>query len=264
MSYDNDFNSAVSAVLNSNETYYKMIVEWHAIHDGLAVEPEIKSLIEGQCKPGFHILEAGSGPGCITNWFAARYPGVRFTGVDISHIGVQIARETAPCNAEYHVTDLKNLPFMDHSFDFIFSQSVLEHIVGWEEALAELHRVIVPGGGLLIRVGNGGVGHGSSRFQALLNYVLFRNRAVVQAPSFHLQPGEWSDHQTNFDVQEIPSDVLLRSLRRCGFSISHFTTGTQHWRHSENWKARCVSRLKFWPFIHLGDTTIVLAEKRSL
>lgn len=264
MSYDTSYNSHVKEVLNSNETYYRMMVEWHAIHDGLAVEPLVRTLIEEACWPGCRILEAGSGPGCITNWFAVRHPDTRFVGADISSIGVELARERAPHNAEYHVTDVKKLPFRDGSFDFIFSQSVLEHIVGWEDALIELHRVLVPGGRLLIRLENGGIKNVPSRFHALLNYVLFRNRTTVHAPSFHLQAGDWEQHESNFDVQEIPSDVLLRTLRRHGFSISRFTTGTQSWRGCGNWKAELVSHLQFWPFTHLGSTTIVLAQKKPL
>lgn len=262
MTYDIVYDSRIKEVLNSNETYYRMMVDWHAMHGGLAVEGEVKRLIEDGCRPGRRILEAGSGPGCITNWFAARYPDTQYVGVDISRIGVEIARENAPCNTEYHVSDLKKLPFMDGSFDFIFSQSVLEHVVGWEDALAELYRVLVPGGQLLIRIENGGIKNVPSRFRAFLNYVLVRNRAKVILPSFHLQAGDWEQHETNFDVQEIPSDVLLRTLRRYGFSISRFTTGTQSWRRCGNWKAELVSHLEFWPFNHLGPTTIVLAERK--
>lgn len=264
MPYETSYDAHVKEVLNSNETYYHMMVEWHASHDGLAVEPDVKRLIEDACRPGRQVLEAGSGPGCITNWFATRHPETRFVGVDISHIAVDLARAASPQNAEFHLADLKRLPFRDQSFDFIFSQSVLEHIVGWEDALGELYRVLQPGGRFLIRVENGGVKDTRSRAYALLNYLFLRNRVAVEQPSFRLDPGDWTQHETNFDVQEIPSDVLLSTLRRHGYTISWFTTGTKSWRGCGNWKAELVSYLQFWPFSHLGSTTIVLAEKHPL
>jgi ubiquinone/menaquinone biosynthesis C-methylase UbiE len=261
MSYDKNLDVKVAEVLNSNELYYQMLQQWHTLHEGLAVEPEVKRIIETQCQPGSYILEAGSGSGDITNWFANRYPDVRFAGLDISRIGVRMAYKRAPENTIFQVGDLKKIPFKDNTFSFAFSQSVIEHIVGWEIALKELHRVLVPNGNLLVRVSNAGACNPASLYQALFNYILLRNKSHNVTPSFQLQDGNWKDHGSNFDVQDIPSDVLLKVLRRSGFSISYFTTRTQTWRQSDNFKARLVSHLNFWPFNHLGYTTIVLAKK---
>jgi ubiquinone/menaquinone biosynthesis C-methylase UbiE len=261
MIYDETSNSKVAEVFNSNELYFQMVQRWHDLHGGLAVEPEVKRIIETQCQPGFCVLEAGSGSGNITNWFAARHSDVRFVGVDISRIGTRMACEKAPKNAKFLVADLKKLPFENNTINFAFSQSVLEHVVGWEDALAELYRVLLPEGDLLIRLGNAGTRNVSSPYQALLNYLLSRNRTHMKTPSFKLQDGNWSDHESNFDIQDISSDVLLGVLRRLDFSVSYFTTGTHSWRQSKNLKARLVSYLNFWPFNHLGFTTIVLAKK---
>jgi SAM-dependent methyltransferase len=38
------------------------------------------------------------------------------------------------------------LPFDDGDFDFLFSEQVLEHVRNWDETLAEIHRVLRPGG----------------------------------------------------------------------------------------------------------------------
>jgi ubiquinone/menaquinone biosynthesis C-methylase UbiE len=262
MQYDKSFDSKVAQVLNSNSLYFEMLQQWHDNHGGLAVEPDVKRLIEAECRPGSRILEAGSGSGSITNWFAARYPNVNFVGVDISQIGVSMACQKAPANAEFKVADLKKLPFREDSFEFCFSQSVIEHIVGWEDAIRELRRVLVPDGHLLIRVSNGDI-DSISRRRAVFKYLFLRNRVSPQVPSFELKNGNWQDHGCNFDVQEIPSDVLLKTLCKANFAISYFTTGIQHWRHSPVLKTRILSYLNFWPFNHLGSVTIVMARKRS-
>lgn len=261
MAYDKTLDSKVTEVFNSNELYFKMMQRWHDLHGGLAVESEVKEIIESQCQPGARILEAGSGSGSITNWFAIRNPDVWFVGVDISCIGVHIAYENAPENAEFQVADLKRLPYEDNIFNFAFSQSVLEHVVGWDIALTELYRVLLPNGRLLIRLGNAGVRNTSSLYKALLNYLLSRNKVFIESPSFKLQDDNWDDHHSNFDVQGIPSDILLDVLMKLGFSILYFSTGTYKWRQSKAIKPRLVSYLNFWPFNHLGYTTIVLVKK---
>jgi ubiquinone/menaquinone biosynthesis C-methylase UbiE len=260
MQYDKSFDSKMAQVLNTNSLYFEMLQQWHDNQGGLAVEPDVKELIEAECRPGARILEAGSGSGSITNWFATRHSSVNFVGVDISQIGVSMARQKAPSNAEFKVADLKRLPFDRDSFDFCFSQSVIEHIVGWEEAIRELRRVLVPGGQLLIRVSNGDI-DSIPRRRAVFRYLFLKNHVSAQVPSFELKDGNWKNHMSNFDVQEIPSDVLLKALRKAKFDISYFTTGIQQWRDSPVLKTRILSYLNFWPFNHLGSTTIVLARK---
>jgi ubiquinone/menaquinone biosynthesis C-methylase UbiE len=259
--YDRQRDHQVAAAFKTNATYYQMLRQWHERHDGLAVEPLVRRSIAMECAPGARILEAGCGTGDITNWFATQCHATRFFGVDISPLGAQMARESGPRNASYGVADLKALPYASGRFDFAFAESVLEHVVGWEGALMELHRVLKPGGRLLIRVGNGGV-MGVRLRMAVLRYLFHRNRVTAHTPTFDLTEGDWEGdweaHRTQFYVQEIPSDVLLSMLRCIGFSITFFTTWP---KTGQGIKARVLSNLLFWPFNHLGNTIVVIAEK---
>ena len=63
MTYDKTLDLKVAKVLNSNKLYYQMLQQWHDLRGGLAVEPDVKRLIETACRPGSRILEAGSGSG---------------------------------------------------------------------------------------------------------------------------------------------------------------------------------------------------------
>ncbi|HMP74731.1 MAG TPA: methyltransferase domain-containing protein [Kiritimatiellia bacterium] len=70
----------------------------------------------------------------------------------------------APYAREYIGVDLKTgpavqvtapaekLPFPDAHADVIFSNSVLEHVRGWREAITEMHRILKPGGLALVGV----------------------------------------------------------------------------------------------------------------
>jgi SAM-dependent methyltransferase len=56
----------------------------------------------------------------------------------------------AGSNIRLRPCDLTSIDFPDNTFDFISSISVVEHIVDYEKAVAEMHRVLKPKGRLLI------------------------------------------------------------------------------------------------------------------
>lgn len=249
---------------NSTSSYYQVMTDWHKMRDGVAIEEEMKTIIQGQCKYGARILEAGSGEGSISLWFAARNPNVNFIGVDISQIGISMAKARSLSNTEFYVADLKQIPEQDNSVDFIFSQSVIEHVVNWEVSVREMYRVLKKNGSLLIRVENGGI-RGKSLWVALRDYLFFRNHVVELNPSFKMDVGDIEAQQNNFDVQEIPSDVLVRVLKAYGVKIQFFSTRTHRYLIGSHGVQAFIlwalSHLNFWPFNHLGPTIIVLAQK---
>lgn len=50
--------------------------------------------------------------------------------------------------------DIRRLPFVDNVFDVLFAMSVLEHVSDTKKAIAELHRVLVEGGVLIVGAPN--------------------------------------------------------------------------------------------------------------
>jgi SAM-dependent methyltransferase len=69
----------------------------------------------------------------------------RVTGVDVSPKSIDAARARCP-NLEFHLVDGSSLPFPDASFDAIVSFQVVEHVDDTDRYLAEIRRVLVPGG----------------------------------------------------------------------------------------------------------------------
>ena len=83
---------------------------------------------------------------------AAR-PGRRVTGFDASPAMVDLARQRLGEDADLHVADLAApLPFADAEFDDVVASLVLHYLEDWSGALAELRRVLKPGGRLMVSV----------------------------------------------------------------------------------------------------------------
>lgn len=103
--------------------------------------------------PGQNLLDAGCGYAYHTVRLARS--GARVTAVDFSEVALSAARQTLERAGlsdavELRRADLTTLPFADSTFDSIVSWGVLMHIPSLEAALAELSRVLKPGGFLVL------------------------------------------------------------------------------------------------------------------
>jgi len=110
---------------------------------------ELVELVE--IAPRERVLEVGSGPGRLAVRLAELAPGVRVTGVDISAEMVEIAnalaaRSRVAGRVEFLVGDAASLPLSDASFDTVVSTFSLHHWASPADGLAEIYRVLRPGG----------------------------------------------------------------------------------------------------------------------
>ena len=71
-----------------------------------------------------------------------RMPNVRFVGLDLERCGPQVT----------HVGNAAAIPFRADVFDLVLCQHVLEHIEDDRRVMAELHRVLKPGGVAVVSV----------------------------------------------------------------------------------------------------------------
>lgn len=98
------------------------------------------------------ILDVGSGAGQIASHLL-RYadPGAKVTCTDLSQPMLRRARTRLNSSTpEFVAADLARLPFIDGSFDCVTCGYVLEHLPAPEPGLAEMARVLKPGGRLLL------------------------------------------------------------------------------------------------------------------
>lgn len=99
-----------------------------------------------------HVLDAATGRGDFIHTLKQHLKSyVRITGVDASEKSVDHAQKRFPENdVEIYRMDLDALAFDDASFDLVTLFNSLHHIAKPDKALAEMMRVLKPGGKLLI------------------------------------------------------------------------------------------------------------------
>jgi SAM-dependent methyltransferase len=94
------------------------------------------------------VLDAGCGEGRFSRMLAQR--GATITGIDFSHRMIELAREAEqrePLGIEYHQADMADLSlFRAGTFDVSIAYLSLIDVPRYEEALAAVSEVLVPGG----------------------------------------------------------------------------------------------------------------------
>ena len=100
---------------------------------------------------GRRILDAGCGSGPL--YAALRDLGATVTGIDSSAEMLRLARQRLGAGASLHLSDLRApLPFANDSFDDVVASLVLHYLEDWAAPLAELRRILTPGGRLIASV----------------------------------------------------------------------------------------------------------------
>ncbi len=105
-------------------------------------------VVQAAPRPGLRALDLASGTGDIALALAAR--GCRVTALDITHRMLQLARAKPGAAAIGCVTgDMMALPFPPASFDLVTTGYGIRNVPRIETAIAEIARVLRPGGRLL-------------------------------------------------------------------------------------------------------------------
>ena len=212
-----------------------LISGWSAHGLARRFELFLKLLKRTDLKPGGRILDLGSGPGTYTREITSRK--FQCIGADYSH-GVLLAAQRKGKKEPYVQADAYRLPFQSRSFDGVVCIGVLQSLERPAEALAEVARVLAPGGWIFL--------DGLNRFFWLR--WLRRIRSLGQSAQKRLN--EYSPYQ------------IRRMCEGLGFRRAEI-----YWLavpQQAQVFARCVrGRELAWASTLLGHSFLLLAAKRG-
>lgn len=117
------------------------------------LEPHIPEIVRFEDWAGHEVLEVGCGTATDGERFARA--GASYTGVDQSESALDLARrrfDFADLRGTFVSCSATALPFPAATFDLVYSHGVVHHIPDTERAIAEMHRVLRPGGTALVMV----------------------------------------------------------------------------------------------------------------
>lgn len=162
------------------------ITKWYHVfsHPFFLIRKGIKDRIEISAKNCTgRILDFGCGAKPYVQYFkhADEYIGLDIEQSGHAHLLEQI-------DVYY---DGKTIPFDKNHFDAVFSSEVFEHVFNIEEVLAEIHRVLKPGGRLLITC-----------------------------------PFAWPEHEVPYDFARYSSFGIKHIIEKAGFTVTEqYKTG---------------------------------------
>lgn len=153
-----------------------------------------------ELRAGERVLDLACGTGYIARTASEIIgPDGKAAGVDIAPNMIACARALSP-NIEWHIADARNLPFTAPEFDAVLCQMALMFIDGRDEAAAEMHRVLVPGGRAVIST--------PGRIQPVFEHL---GKAVAES----IDPNLGNFVGTVFSINE--PEMLIGPLRNAKF-----------------------------------------------
>jgi ubiquinone/menaquinone biosynthesis C-methylase UbiE len=165
-------------------------------------------------EPGVRILDAGCGRGEVL--LACARAGAAVAGIDYSEAAIEIARETLAevAGTEIVLGSVVALPWPDATFDRVLWADVVEHLDAGDarRALGEFHRVLRPGGVLLVHTS-------PNRVFRRLTWPLARPLLRAAGLSANVERVDaWLADALRYHVNEQTLHGLRRLVRRAGFA----------------------------------------------
>ncbi len=159
---------------------------------------------------GLKVLDGGCGSGPLMEALRGRDAVV--AGFDLSPAMVELARTRLGGDADVRVADLgAPLPYGDDTFDLVVSSLALHYVQDWASTLAELRRVLKPGGRLTISIIHPTV------------YAVVYPEADYFALTQYSEDYDYGDQTIWMTYWHRPLQVIINTIIEAGFSINKVT-----------------------------------------
>jgi ubiquinone/menaquinone biosynthesis C-methylase UbiE len=219
----------------------------------------------------FRFLDAGCGPGILLP-ILGRFP-IAYWGLDISEKMLELAqRQTQSCTrfrGHFLKGDVEHLPFEPESFEAAASFGVIEYLSDDNGLLAELSRVTVAGGYVLIAVTNR---HSYNLCLERIVLWLRRGRMTAQIVNFlknKLKRGEFKQRQ--FIIRRHSPTAFTRTLEQhgleiveaefWGFNLLPYPFNFICGRSLNRFANHLYEKVTFKPIRSLGEGFLVLCQR---
>jgi SAM-dependent methyltransferase len=145
------------------------------------------------------LLDLGCGAGLFLAWLERRRK-LQLHGLDLSIASVRVARDRTS-GVALVVGDAQELPYADGSFDRVVCNGAIHHLPDVHAALRELHRVVVPGGRIVL-------------YEPTATKFANRVRAIALREDRYESPADL-EHKHELDPELLPG-----LLAEVGFQVS--------------------------------------------
>ena len=208
---------SAQAVKTANREFYDAIADHYEQIDGRR-SPTLEAWLRGNLValrarvPGGCLLDIGAGSGLVTRCAEGLF--ARRVGIDLSP---RILVAHRACFDFGAAADVEHLPFRDASFDAVTCFAVLHHLYAFDGLIAEVRRVLKPGG---IFYSDHDMDRGfSQRFRIPLSvYRKFRNaRAKYHRASDAITPELYD--LTEWQEEGVDAVQLIGLLEQAGFKV---------------------------------------------
>jgi SAM-dependent methyltransferase len=178
------------------------------------LEPYIEEFAEFPATRSQRVLEIGVGLGADHERFAAA--GALLSGIDLSPRAVLHARRRLALfglESQLLIGDAELLPFADSTFELVYSWGVIHHSPDTPAAVAEIHRVLRPGGTAKVMIYH--------RF-SLVGYMLWLRYALAQGRPWISLSRIYAEHLESPGTKAYSrrqAHTLFSAFRRVGIEI---------------------------------------------
>ena len=137
----------VNRLFDRGARHYDGVVDWGFLRSGAYYRRWVQQ--RHGLKPGMKVLDVACGTGLVAVEAAKILGGAEnITCLDPSEGMLAVARTKLP--ATFVQGRAEAMPFPDNTFDFLTMGYALRHVTSLEETFREYHRVLRPGGRVLI------------------------------------------------------------------------------------------------------------------